>query len=161
MHEHIAKYKIGSTLFLSNCKDQDYLYIYESIDDCLKARKILPHRLTSDCHCKTVEEIETKLTPFSYANHFWELLEGQEVKIKSIYENEKEYARVLLEYGASLSKGDKRWYHIYLGANALKNGKGKNFTKTQLKVAQKIHDNGVDDAQYSKLFDYLQNIVNN
>jgi len=161
MWKPYAKYRVGSSLFLENCKDIDYLYVYERYEDYIKAIKMYSHKYQADEHCKLKSDLETKLYVYSYCHHFWELIEGQAVKPYSIYKHKKEYAQLLIDYSKTI-RNPKHWYYIYLGYCALKNGSGKKFTKAQISVAQDIHDKKeISDATKQELFDFLTNLVNN
>ena len=160
MWKQCAKYLVGSSLFLENCKDIDYLFVYERRSDLEKANKMAIHNLELDMQSKLKSDLETKLYTYSYSHHFWKKLEGEDIEPYSIYEHDKEYAQLLLDY-ANTIRNTKHWYHFVLGSYALKNGKGKKFTKTQIARAQKAHDRKISREDLQDLFDYLLSIVNN
>lgn len=161
MKKEYAIYRVGSSLLLENHKDVDYLYIYERQSDLDKAKKILTHKIEADNHCRLKKDVESNLYIYSYLHHFWEKVKGRKVEPYSIYDHDKEYANLLLESAKSMVN-QKHWYHIYLGYCALKNGKDKEFTNTQIKKAQKIHDERkIDEEDKKIIFDYLTNLVNN
>ena len=153
-----AIYKCGSSLILPKPKDQDYVYYVDTAFE-RKMMLIKNHDHSVDNHYKLFENAK-KVFLGCYIYPFMEKVEGEDIDFASFNMFEEEtkakYIALLKKYASWLPKENKWWYHIYIAVKMYDKGK-INLTKTELNTAQKIHDNGIDDANYQYIIDYLNN----
>lgn len=163
MNRPIAIYKGGSSLFLENHNDIDFIYVYETNKERLNGVRQCQKTPTKDIHCATLDKMQNQLFLGAYSLPYLVLVSGEDLMLNNhrIFERQKEYANLLLDYASFLPRESKKWYQVLLGTYCLKNGINKDFTKTQIKNAQKVHDNGINDTLYKYIIDNLSKIVNN
>lgn len=150
-----AVYKVGSALFFDTNKDVDYAYFYDTREEKLEALKKHRRKEGIDVHFHYKQEPVIFLG--CYSNPYMELIEGEEIealKNFNLLDYKDEYIALVKTYVDRLPRESKQWYHIYFGISILDRGKTK-ITKEQIKIAKKIHDNGIDDDLYNYIIDYL------
>ena len=160
----ISMYKGGSKIILPNASDEDIICYVENDEDRVYC-VIHNHEHEKDYHfvCK---DNATSLILGAYAYPYMELIKGEDLGLDKfdVHDYEVEYAERLLRFverNKDRNLEIKTWYHIYLGYCALKNDRGKKFTKAQIDKAQEIHDKGISKTLVKNIFDYLTNLVNN
>lgn len=152
-----AIYKTGSSLFLPNSNDLDFVCYYDSDRECKEAL-ITNHDRNVNKHFCTVSNA-TRIILGCYIYHYMELVEGEEIPALqnfSIFdENTKErYLNILRRYSENLRTNDKRWYHI-VTAMFLYQNNDYNLTNEQLEVIQSVHDNGITVELRSEIGGFL------
>lgn len=152
-----AIYKSGSACILPNSNDIDYIHYYDTNDERREA--LIKNKIRDkDIHFRLFSQAK-RVFLGCYIYPFGEHIEGEEIDYSdfSIFNEEikSQYIPLLRNYANRLERTDKRWYHIFIAVKMYDKGNIK-LTKAELKVAQKIHDDGIDDVNYQYIIDYLE-----
>ena len=150
-----AIYKTGSSIFLKNNRDVDYLYIYDTVQEKRKASKCKPSEDIDKHFIAMPDILRIRLGCYIYPT--MELVEGEEIKeLKefNILEHFEEYKELVNYYIDSLINKDKRWYHIAV-AYYMFNNNSLSLNEEQIKIIQYIHDNDISEEQKEKIKEYF------
>ncbi len=151
----LAIYQCGSKVLGLKGKDSDYLYIYETKQEC-DLEKRLNKNHSVDIHFTYLDKCDrTFLGCYAYSK--LKLVEGKEIdKIKSynFLEHWLEWLEIAKKRVSSFGREDKRWYHILVGIYYHENNAIK-LTKEQKANVKEAHDNGINDELYKYIIDYF------
>ena len=148
-----AVYRTGSSLFLKNCGDVDYVYYYDTAQERKKA-VIRDKNDTADNHHKLYGNA-TSIILGCYVYPYMELVKGEEIpalKDFNLREHKEEYKELLKKYVPLMRNDDKRWYHILIAYYIFK----ENSWQEHLDEIQSVHDNGISADLRSKLEGYFK-----
>lgn len=154
-----AVYKSGSACILPKSNDIDYLYYYDTNDERIEA--LIKNTIRDkDIHFKLLKNAK-RVFLGCYIYPFMEHIEGEEIDFSdfSIFNEDikAQYIPLLKHYTEILDRESKLWYHIFIAVKMYQKG-GIKLTKTELKTAQKIHDEGVNCDVYNSIIDYLREL---
>ena len=152
-----AIYKCGSQVILPNHKDEDFVKIFDNVEE-MRADMEKRDDWEKDWHYSTIER-EEKMWIHSYTKHFMELVEGEEldcIKKYKFLDHKDEYKKKIQIFLATFPHTQKQWYHIYIATKFFEKGK-MSLTKAEKETAQKIHDEGISEELYQYIIDYWQN----
>ena len=149
----VAKYKTGSSLYLTNTRDNDFLCFYETDSECHS------HPRGDGCAYSSIEREQNRhwFSPYRYLRNDMELIEGEDIRseLPNIYGDfAAQYKSQVRAFLLNLNKEDKLWYHILAIVYIYTCGYQSvhEFTEPQLNEIQKIHDE-------RKISDWLYNYV--
>ena len=154
-----AIYSTGSSCILPESNDIDLVYYYDTKEERREA--LIKNKVRdNDIHFRLLSQAK-RVFLGCYIYPFSKHIEGEEIDYSdfSIFdENIKaQYIPILKDYAERLDRADKRWYHIFIAVKMYQKG-GIKLTKTELKTAQKIHDEGVNCDIYNSIIDYLREL---
>jgi len=154
-----ARYLTGSSLLLTNTRDIDEVWFYESKEECDEARRTRQLNEEINVHYDYVGHARVFLGCYSY--HYMKLIEGDNLHLDEfdIFEEEtkKQYIELLKKYTTWLPRDNKKWYHILTAVYIYKYGK-YDLTDAQLTAIQRTHDKGITDSKYNFCIETLNEL---
>ena len=136
------------SVILPNARDEDIFYYYSTNEE--RRQALIENKDHSvDKHYKVWDK---RLHIFygCYIYPYMQHLRGEainEFKTFNICEHKEEYKECVKNFMEITDKKRKGWYHIYIACMMFENGKNE-ISDEQKAKAQKVHDNGITEAQY-------------
>jgi len=151
----VAIYQSGSSCILPKSHDIDLIYYYDNNDERMSDFRT-NHNKEYDIHFDMVDRAK-RVRLGCYIYPFMKHIEGEDLHFEdfSIFDVKDEYIELLKKHISFLPKQDKKWYHIYIAVRMFDKGK-MTLTKKEKEIAQKIHDEGINEEIYQYIIDYLK-----